>query len=186
MQLQINKVYWPLHQNTKLKHFLYAFCKRRGGLCIVEWHEFKYRHVFCRQKWNGQSSDLRRDCWASAYHVLQVASRSLGQLQGKREDPPHPKFSADSQLLRCWCLGCEHAALPMVRSALTSVFCGQAQMGSKCQKAPPAAGTDAQLLFWGTGLLSIHLHWARSSGQLPFSTKLKLLFYQIAVLTRCC
>lgn len=98
-----------------------------------------------------------------------------GGLQGKKKDPQHPKFSADGQLLRCWCVGWEGAALPTVCSVLSSV-CGPAQMGSKCQKAPPASGRDARLLSRGTGLLSMHVHWARSSGWLSFSTKLKLLF----------
>lgn len=75
----------------------------------------------------------------------------------------------------CWGAGWEGAALPMVRCALSSVVCGPAQTGSKCQTAPPAAGRDARLLSRGTGLLSMHLHWARSSGWRSFSTKLKLL-----------
>lgn len=87
-----------------------------------------------------------------------------------REYPQHPKFSADSQLLWPWVCG------GRMHSVLSSVICGPAETGSKCQEAPAAAWRDAQLLSWGTGKLSTHLHWARSSGRLSFFTKLKLLF----------
>lgn len=142
----------------------------------VEWQEFKYCHVFCRQKWNRQGSDQRRACWVFVYHTPSVASRPLGGLHGKRQNPQHPKFSADSQLLRSWCCG------GRVHSVLSSVVCGQGasvrrllQLHGEMLSCSPGGQGNWTLISTETGALT-DFHSSQSSN----------CFFNAVVFTRCC